>query len=366
MTATGVRRRLDAFLRRHLEHGTFPGAVLVVAEGDRIVAAVHGGSAVVEPESIPMRDDTVFDLSSLTKPLATTLLFALLSDEGVLRPTDRVRRYVPEFDGGGREEIRLQDLLLHRSGLPAWAPLYIGTDGRDGMIRRLGQLPLTGPPGHRVEYSCPGFILLGEALRAATGRDLQQLFRDRIGSRLGLGDTGYRPPAALRRRTAATERGAEWERRLAGPAADSFSGWRREIIWGEVHDGNAHGLGGISGNAGLFSTAPDLLRLARELTGAGTGLVRAAWRERFRRNATAGLGEARSPGWQLAATPGSAAHGVLPDDSFGHTGFTGVSLWIDPDAGRAYLMLTNRIHPQARTIDMNAVRREFHREAARS
>lgn len=354
---------LDGFLRRHLELGTFPGAVLMVAEGDRPVAAAHGGLAVVEPESIPVRDDTLFDLSSLTKPLCTALLGFLLEEEGVVRFSDRVAEYVPGFAGGGREDIRLVDLLLHRSGLPAWAPLYIGGGGPAGMIDRLLRLPLNGSPGGKVEYSCPGFILLGEVLRAATGRDLGRLFRERVAEPLGLRHTGFRPEPALRRRIAATERGARWERRMAGEAGDSFSDWRHAIIWGEVHDGNAHGLGGISGNAGLFSNGPDLVKLAAEFAGTGSGLVGGPRRRQLRRDGTPGAAEARSPGWQLAATAGSAAHGVLPDDSFGHTGFTGVSLWIEPERRRSYLMLTNRIHPVARAIDMNSVRREFHQVA---
>jgi CubicO group peptidase (beta-lactamase class C family) len=363
MTAADHPSDLDGFLRRHLDLGTFPGAVLMVAEGGRLLASSYGGRGVVEPESIAIREDTLFDLSSLTKPLVTALLGFLLQDDGILRFSDPVAEFVPKFAGNGRERIRMIDLLLHRSGLPAWAPLYIGGGGPAGLIDRLMRLPLSGPPGRQVAYSCPGFILLGEALREVTGRDLQQLFEDRVAAPLGLRHSGFRPPAALRHRTAATERGSAWERGMAGEAGNSFFGWRRAIIWGEVHDGNAHGLDGISGNAGLFSTAPEIMKLAGEFAGSGLGLVTEAWRRELRRNGTAGLDEARSPGWQLAATPGSAAHGVLPDDSFGHTGFTGVSLWIEPGRARVYLMLTNRIHPVARAIDMNAVRREFHREA---
>ncbi|MBI4161157.1 MAG: beta-lactamase family protein [Acidobacteria bacterium] len=355
---------LQEFLEGHLRSGTFPGGVAVVAEGDRILAEAVDGLAVLEPERREVRRDTIFDLASLTKPLATTLIAILLSEAGVVDLAGRVRDHFPEFDGGGRGEVRLRDLLLHRSGLPAWTPLYLGDGGRDGAIRRLLGLPLEAPPGRRVVYGCPAFLLLGIVLEKVSGRGLDRLFRERVAAPLRLRHTGFLPGAGLRDRIAATERGAAFERGRAGAAGAGWRGWRTEMIWGEVHDGNAHGFGGVAGNAGLFGTAPELIRLAREFTAAGTGLVPEKWRRSFRRNATPGKGEARSPGWQLAASGGSAGHGVLPAASFGHTGFTGVSLWVEPGRSRIYVLLTNRVHPEARPTDMNAVRRDFHRAAA--
>ncbi|MCZ6670029.1 MAG: serine hydrolase [Acidobacteria bacterium] len=355
--------KLREFLKHHLEVGTFPGAILAVVEGDRILDEGWGGWAVLEPERIAVNRETTFDISSLTKPLATGLLAILLSQDGILQLSDSVKEYVPGFSGEGRDEVQVVDLLLHRSGLPAWVPLYLGGGGRLEMIQRLVCLPLACPPRSQVIYSCPGFILLGEVLRSAAGKDLDALFSERIAIPLGLQDTHFRPPPEMLRRCAATERGAGWERSMAGKTGSSFSGWREGIIWGEVHDGNAHGMGGVSGNAGLFSTAPDLLKLGREFLESGTGLIPSSWREEFRRNWTENRGEARSPGWQLAETIGSAGFGTLPGESFGHTGFTGVSLWIQPDRNRVYLFLTNRIHPEAKRVDMNAVRREFHRLA---
>ena len=354
---------IGKFLDRHIAAGDFPGAVFLIAEGDRIVAEGWRGFAVREPESIPVRRDTIFDLSSLTKPLATTLLIALLEQEGRVRLTDRVSDHLAGFSGEDRERVLLEDLLLHRAGLPSWVPLYVGDGGAKEVIGRLLRLPLSSPPRSRVEYCCPGFILLGEVAERAAGRDLRDLFEQKVAIPLGLKDTGFLPASDRRRRIAATEVGNLWERKLAGDSAAGYSGWRQDLIWGEVHDGNAHSLGGISGNAGLFSTAADIARLAGEFMGSGAGLLSTEWRERFSRNWTGGLGEDRSPGWQLASTPDCAAHRSLPDDSFGHTGFTGVSLWIEPARKRQYILLTNRVHPEVRPISMNAIRREFHRLA---
>ena len=360
---TSVRPGIGDFLDRHIAAGDFPGAVFLIAEDDRIVAEGWRGFAVREPESIPMQRDTIFDLSSLTKPLATMVLTALLEQEGRIRLTDRVCDHLPGFTGEDRQGILLEDLLLHRAGLPAWVPLYVDGGGGEEAVRRLLRLPLSSPPGTRVEYCCPGFILLGEVVQRTTGRNLRDLFEQEVAAPLGLADTGFLPPATRRRRIAATETGNLWERKMAGGAGAGFSGWRQDLIWGEVHDGNAHALGGISGNAGLFSTAADIARLTREFLGIGTGLLSSEWRQRFSRNWTGGLGEDRSPGWQLASTPDCAAHGSLPGESFGHTGFTGVSLWVEPARNRQYLFLTNRVHPEVRPIAMNAIRREFHRLA---
>ena len=150
---------------------------------------------------------------------------------------------------------------------------------------------------------------------------------------------------------------------MAGKAGGDFRGFARGMIWGECHDLNAWGLGGVSGNAGLFSTAADLHRLALEFLGQGTGLFPSSCREMFLRDLTPSLNENRSVGWQLAATPGASAGPYLSPKAIGHTGFTGTSLWLDPEEGWVLILLTNRVHPRYRPEDMNAVRREFHRHA---
>lgn len=357
--------RLDDYLGQHVEAGDFPGAVYLIAEGGRVLAEGALGFAVLRPERISATPGTFYDLASLTKPLAGALLAALLESEGRLSFDDPLARHLhewtPEGDGS---RITILDLLTHRSGLPAWRPLYVHAGDRAACIEWLKRQPLERPPGAGVSYSDPGYILLGFALERAGGAPLDRLFAGRVARPLGLTDLLFRPPQALKRRIAATEEGSRKERLLAGPEADHYNGWRTDVAWGEVHDLNARLLGGVSAHAGLFGTARAVLAVARQMLEAGPGLLDGRGRTLFGSNLTAGLGEDRSLGFQIAGSPGSAAGRGLSPRSFGHTGFTGTSLWIDPDARRIHVLLTNRVHPEFKEIDMNAIRRGFHEIAA--
>jgi len=357
--------RLEDYLRAHVEAGDFPGASYLVA-GDREVLAEGAlGSAVLRPERIAAATSTLYDLASLTKPIAGSCLAAILASEGRLTCDDPLARHLPEWNPpGDAARITLLDLLTHRSGLPAWNPVYIHASGRDGYLERLKSLPLERPPGESVVYSDPGYILLGFALERAGGAPLDRLLADKVARPLALRDLRFRPPRSMRRRIAATEAGNRRERDLAGTEGDGYNGWRAEVAWGEVHDLNARALGGISAHAGLFGTARAVLGVAREVLGPGTGLLDERQREFMRADLTTGLGADRSLGFLLASNPGTSAGSGLSRRSFGHTGFTGTSLWIDPDARRIYVLLTNRVHPEFREIDMNAIRRGFHEIAA--
>jgi CubicO group peptidase (beta-lactamase class C family) len=365
--------RLTGYLRHHLEAGDFPGAVYLVAENGRILAEGALGFAVVRPERLAATPGTLYDLASLTKPLAGALLAALLDAEGRLALDDPLARHLPEWaPAGAASRITILDLLTHRSGLPAWRPLYLHASDRASCIEWLQGQPLERPPGAGVVYSDPGYVLLGFALERAGGAPLDSLFIRKVAGPLGLADLLFRPPAALRRRTAATEEGNRKERLLAGPQGDRYNGWRTEVAWGEVHDLNARLLGGVSAHAGLFGTARDVLAVAREILGPaagagavpGGGLLDPKRRGLFGSSLTAGLGEDRSLGFRIAGGPGGSAGEALSPRSFGHVGSTGTSLWIDPDARRIYVLLTNRVHPEFREIDMNAIRRGFHEVAA--
>ncbi len=356
---------IETFLRDRITAADFPGAAYLVAQGETILAEGALGRAVVEPEIIPAGLATLYDLASLTKPLATALITILLRRDGTLRLEDRVAQHLPEWIGGDqRDDITLQDLLLHRSGLPAWAPLYIHASDRSGRVAWLRRVPLRAAPGVGVGYSDLGYILLGFALEGMTGRSLETLFAERVTGVLGIADLLFRPAEKERRRIAATEAGNARERQLAGPDGDRYNGWRTGVIWGEVHDHNAWTLGGVAGHAGLFGTARAVHALALQFLDRGEGLLATHDREMFRVNQTPGGEEDRSVGFQLASTRGCAAAGALPGSAFGHTGFTGTSLWIDAERGRVYILLTNRVHPRVREFSMNAVRRDFHRLAA--
>jgi len=356
---------LDGFLAGHVAAGTFPGASYLVADAHRVVAEGALGDAVREPEAIRATTATVYDLASLTKPLATALCAVRLAAAGRLRLEDRVRRHLPEWrTGDARDGLTLLDLLTHRSGLAAWDPLYLHAQDAAGRIARLRALPPAHAPLLGVTYSCPNYILLGLALERASGTGLGELFDHLVRRPLGGPDILYRPPAAIRARVAATERGNARERQLAGAAGENYNAWRTGMIRGEVHDNNAHTMGGVAGNAGLFGTARGVAAVASAFLEDGAGLLRESERALFAHDFTPGLGQSRGVGFQIARTPGSAAGGSLSEDSFGHTGFTGTSLWVDPRARRIFILLTNRVHPRFRDDDMNAVRREFHALAA--
>lgn len=354
-----------AYLDERIAAGDFPSAVAVVTEDGREAVAVARGDAVVAPERIPASVDTVYDLASLTKPLATTLLVALELEAGRMRLDDPVATYLPEFDRPDKREITLRGLLTHSSGLPKWTPLYVTAGEPARTVEAIADLPLAYEPGTRVIYSDPNFVSLGVALeRANDGTRLDRLFAERVAAPLGLRDTGFRPDACLRRRIAASEMGNEYERRMTGERAADYGGWRRDVVWGEVHDGNAHFLGGVAGHAGLFGTAREAARLAEQFLPGGALLSDPATFDLFRTNFTPGLDEHRSVGWMLASTPGSSGGDAMPADAFGHTGFTGTSVWVDPDARRAVVLLTNRTHPVYASPPMTEIRRYVNALAA--
>jgi serine-type D-Ala-D-Ala carboxypeptidase len=355
-------------LRGRIDAGDFPSAVYVVAEHGRAIFADALGEAVHEPEIHPAKLETIYDLASLTKPLVTALLCSRLVERAELTLDSSVANYLLEFDRPDKYLITVRQLLTHTSGLPAWRPLYIIANGeRDAAIAAIANQPLAYAPGERVVYSDLGFIALGVLLQRLTGVQFDQLARRDIIEPLNLQRTFFNPPLAARTAVAASESGNRYERDMCERDTElpAYSNWRSGGIWGEVHDGNAHFLGGAAGHAGLFSTAGETLLLANQFVGGLSQLLSKETCELFRRNLTEGLNEARSFGWQLAMTKESTAGPSLPPEAFGHTGFTGTSCWIDAAGQHVYILLTNRTH--SRTLpfaNINQVRREFHTLAA--
>ncbi|HEX8290357.1 MAG TPA: serine hydrolase domain-containing protein [Pyrinomonadaceae bacterium] len=356
---------ISGLLAGRIGAGDFPAAVYVVAEAGRVRFADALGDAVREPEVRAATLDTVFDLASLTKPLVTGMLLALLVERGAVGLDAPVAEYLPEFGADEKRAVTVRHLLTHTSGLPAWEPLYLLTGGDRGRaLETIAARPLERPPGERVVYSDLGFITLGLLAESVTRARLADLARREIFDPLGLRRTFFNPERALRTEVAACESGGNsYERGMceARPGADDSKLWRERTIWGEVHDGNAYFLGGAAGHAGLFSDARGALRLASQFLPGATTLLDAETCGLFRANMTGGLNEARSFAWQLAETPESTAGPRLPPEAFGHLGFTGTSCWIDPTAERVFILLTNRTHARALPfVNINGVRRRFH------
>jgi CubicO group peptidase (beta-lactamase class C family) len=318
---------LDDFLQREIDVGSFPSATYAIGSSQGIERENALGHAVVVPARIPATLDTWYDCASITKPLVTTTLALQLLE---LDP------YV-------------RSLLTHTSGLRAWLPLYTYPDYVTA-IREHGPEYL---PGTRVVYSDLNFVLLWSMLP-----DFVTLARERIFAPLALEHAAmFNPPPSLRPRIAATEWGLRYEAKMAN--RPDLAARREGLIWGETHDGNSFFAGGTAGNAGLFATARAVFRLAQSWVNAE--LLTRSLVDEGTSNLTPGLEDARGLGWQKPT--GSLATSMLSDSAYGHTGFTGTSIWIEPERDRIMVLLTNRVHPCAAPIAMQRIRGEFHRLA---
>jgi CubicO group peptidase (beta-lactamase class C family) len=366
--------QISQLLTGRVEAGDFPSVVYLVAEKGQAIFAEAIGDAVREPEPHRATLDTIYDLASLTKPLVTGLLCARLVQSGKLNINSPIADQLPEFARPDKQSITIEHLLTHTSGLPAWRPLYLLADNKEQVLEAIANQQLEYKVGERVVYSDLGFITLGFLLQRVTGKPIVELAQNEIFASLGLSYTFFNPTQAARTGIAACETGNSYERDMCehdpgsarSPAA-KYTGWRTDVIWGEVHDGNAHFLGGAAGHAGLFSNAGDALLLANQFIVAQSRLLEPKTCELFRRNMTKGLNQARSFAWQLAATKDSTAGASLPGDAFGHTGFTGTSCWIDPAHERIFILLANRTHGHSPPFaNINAVRRDFHTLAVKA
>lgn len=349
-----------------------PGAVALVRRGGETVLHEAHGAAALEPAFIPMTPDTVFDLASLTKPMVTTPVVLILMERGLLELDERAECYLPELAGHPVGASTLRALLTHSSGVQAWYPIYERGSTREAVLSAIAELPLASEPGTQVEYSCLGFILLGILAERVTGRPLDRLARELVFEPLGLTTTGYDLGLAPDR-YAWTERGNAYEHAKLKEEGTAFNGWCEGFWPGRVHDGNArYAMGGISGNAGLFSTAAEVGVLGQMwLDGGQYGGVRILSPQTVApatRDLTPGLNLGRGLGWQVPRAPlpgetGPRSSGSrLSPRTFGHTGFTGTSIWIDPDDDLVIVLLTNRVHPEV-TDDGTAVialRQRFH------
>lgn len=331
---------VDRLLAGYVERGAFPGGVLAVGHQGALVHLHPFGHLTYDKDAPPVTAGTLYDLASLTKVVATTTMAMILVDEGWLRLDQPVQRILPGFQGPGKEAVTVRHLLTHSAGLDATAPLYKAVRGKAAYLERIQAMDLSYPPGSRSLYSDLGIILLSEVLERATGRPLDVFAHEKVFEPLGMRRTLFRPPAALWPRIAPTENDP----------------WRRRMVRGEVHDENAFAMGGVAPHAGLFSTAGDLARFAQTMLNGGVldghRIVSRETVEIFTRRA--GVPDSdRALGWDTRSAEGSSAGTLFSPRSFGHTGFTGTSLWIDPDRQLYVILLTNRVHP---TRENNLIR----------
>jgi serine-type D-Ala-D-Ala carboxypeptidase len=328
----------DRLIDEAIGRGELPGAVLLVGRGDEVVYRKAYGNRAAAPQRVAMTADTIFDLASLTKTFATATAVMILIDRGKLKLPDRVAEYLPDFAANGKAGITVEQLLLHFGGLTPDNALSDYADGPAAAFARIDALSPRRPPGTAFQYSDVGYIVLGELVHRVDGRTLDRFAAEEIYAPLGMKDTCFNPPASWRSRIApTTQRGGHW-------------------LVGEVHDPRAAALGGVAGHAGLFSPADDLARFCRMILHGGelNGhriLSQEAMKEMTRPRCLEADGRThcRAIGFDVD-TAYSSARGdrFAKGTTFGHTGFTGTSFWIDPP-NRCYLiLLSNRVHPDGK------------------
>jgi CubicO group peptidase (beta-lactamase class C family) len=350
-----VRRKLqrvDRAVGRALDRGEIPGAVILAKMGE--IPPYEGvfGAAALTPERRETRDDTIYDLASLTKVLGTTTAVILLVAEQKLFLDQAVADLLPEFAAQGKEKVTVRHLLTHTSGLRAWRAywedlrewehrkgerLLATPEGRKSIVRRILQSALLHEPGEAAVYGDLGFIVLGELIERVSGEPLDSFCAQRVFEPLGMSDTGFHD--------------IPYRGDVARCAATELCPWRERVLVGEVHDGNAWAMGGVAGHSGLFSTAADVMRFAEEFLSADRGeseLFPTEVVREFTRKQELSPGSDWALGWDTPTPGGSTSGKYFSERSVGHTGFTGTSLWIDLDQGAVVVMLSNRLHVVAK------------------
>jgi CubicO group peptidase (beta-lactamase class C family) len=328
-TKPNLRGEISKVISGGANEGAYQGAVGVVAQDSHSLYLRAFGSASVLPVREKMNDTMLFDLASVTKVVATTTSVMTLVDDGRMSLSDRVASIEPEFGANGKEHVTVLDLLTHTSGLSDWADLYTRHSTSQDVLRELCSLGLSYPSRKSVLYSDLGFMMLGRLVERVSGDALDRYSRRRVFDPLGMKSTMFNPPKRLAKRCVPTE----------------YSNWRLRMVRGEVHDENALAMKGVSGHAGLFSTAQDLAKFAMMVYNkgevGGTRILSPESVDLMATNHTQGLNESRGLGWIV--NPEFAGSAVTWE--IGHNGYTGVSMAISLKKRAFAALLTNRVHP---------------------
>ena len=323
--STAQLARIDEVVRRGIAAGGFPGAAVIIGRHGAIVWERGYGTLDWQPRDTVDAERTMYDLASLTKVVATTAATMVLVDRGKLRLDERVSRYLPAFTGSGKDAVTIRDLLMHRSGLPAGRDLPRRSAGSEAAREAVLATPLVRPPGSATEYSDLGLDVMGFVIEHITREPLDQFVQQAVYGPLGMRSTMFRPTPTLRARIAPTTTNA---------------------ARGEVHDGTARALGGVAGHAGLFSTASDLAVFTQLMLDGGVAGRTRLFADTVARAFTQPGPNWRGLGWQICPGDGSCGQ-YLSSRAFGHTGFTGTSMWVDPERDMFVIVLTNWIYGRA-------------------
>lgn len=343
---------IDAQVEQEIKLHHLPGAVVLVARKGGLVWRKAYGARAVEPSREAMTTDTIFDLASLTKVVATATSIMILVERGKVRLSDPLSNYIPEIKGEGRDRITIELLLTHCAGYAPDFDLKERWTGYDEAIKRLIREPLRDPPGARFVYSDIGYIALGEVVHRASGLTLDEFARRNIFAPLGMRATGFRPDPNLRARIAPTEK-RRGQLSYLGDMPQNAGAEEDRWLRGEVHDPTSYRMGGVAGHAGLFSTADDLAVYSQMILNGGIYrgvriLAPLTVVEMTRPRLVSEGGWARGLGWDINSSFSSNRGDLFPLGSFGHTGFTGTSIWIDPASKMFVVFLSNRVHPDGK------------------
>lgn len=337
---------LGVRMQEGLSRGVFPGAVWRVSTApDRRVHEGAIGNAVVSPTTIPTRPDTLYDLASVTKVVVSVALMRML-ERGQVTLDDRLSRWFSQYAQEEKSTVSLWHLLTHTSGIPGDGGPIVDARGREATIERVARLPLAYHPGAQVAYSSKGYILLGAIMEDVEQRSLDQIIDREINHIIGSRFL-FNPAEYLQRGIAATE---------VHPR-------RGRLVWGEVHDETCFRMGGVAAHAGLFGTVEDVSRLGLAMLDDASPLLHRRTKQVMMENQTPNLNLARGLGWQTKDRHGSPAGDLMSPSTIGHTGFTGTSLFCDPETGLVATLLTNRVHPTRENTQLLRFRRVFHNTA---
>jgi CubicO group peptidase (beta-lactamase class C family) len=337
--------KVEELINNSINDSAFPGAVLLVWQNGNIIFEKPFGHLTYNNSPTLVTSNTIYDMASLTKVIATTTAAMICVDRNLFNIEDRVAKYIPEFAVNRKENITIKNLLMHNSGLPAFKKYYALYNRPYGVLNDIFSSSLSYPTGKKTVYSDLGMITLGKIIEKVTGKTLDEFCNQEIFKPLGMNDTFFNPPASLRCRIAPTE-------------YDKY--WRKRLIWGEVHDETASMLKGVAGNAGLFSTAVDISKVLQMLLKKGLfegkRIIDSATVCLFTSRQSSG----RGLGWDMKSSTASSAGKLFSDQSYGHTGFTGTSVWTDPVRDLFVVFLTNRIYPSRTDNKIIKIRPELH------
>lgn len=337
----------EQVINEGIQDRVFPGAVVLIWKDGQIIYQNSFGKLTYEESSPLVKLNTIYDLASLTKVIATTTATMMCMDRGLLSLDDEVVKFIPEFGNYDKEKITIKNLLLHNSGLPAWKKFYGRNLSYSEVLFEIFNSSLEYKTGEKTIYSDLGIITLGKIIEKVTGKTLDIFCNDEIFKPLKMNSTLFNPPDSLKIMCAPTEK-------------DNY--WRMKTLQGEVHDETSAMLTGVAGHAGLFSTVEDISKLMAMLMSKGTlngkEYIKSSTIELFTKRFS--NSSTRALGWDTKSDSGSSAGNYFSRNSFGHTGFTGTSIWADPDKNLFVIFLTNRIHPTRDNSGIIKVRPALH------